>query len=137
MKKTQFKKIINNSVTSSIINQEVISNLLHTEIDHNEVSLVEVLSKEEQLKQLLLDESIDVHSILLSLNLIVENSSKILTQSKSSLSKILLDEVYNFSVLPRRKDIIQRLVDECGLTLAGAGTYLQLYKTKNGLVHKN
>ena len=137
MKKSKFNQIVAKSIDSSIINQEVISNMLHNEVVHNEISLVEVVSKEEQLKQLLLDESIDVQSILLSLNLIVETTTKVLTQSKSSLSKILLDEVYNLPVLPRRKDIIQRLVDECGLTLAGAGTYLQLYKTKNGLVHKN
>ena len=137
MKKTQFNQIVAKSIDSSVINQEVISDLLHTEIIHNEPQTITVLTKEEQLKSLLLDESIDVHSILLDLNLIVEKSNIVQTQSKSSLSKIILDEVYNLSVLPRRKDIIQRLVDECGLTLAGAGTYLQLYKTKNGLVHKN
>ena len=136
MKKSQFNQIVAKSIDSLVINQEVISDLFHNDIEVLEPQTIKVLTKEEQLKSLLQDESIDVHSILLSLNLIVE-TTKVLTQSKSSLSKILLDEVYNLPVLPRRKDIIQRLIDECGLTLAGAGTYLQLFKTKNGLVHKN
>ena len=134
MKKSQFKQIISKSIDSSIINHEVISNMLHS---NKIIEVQTLLSKEEQLKQILLDESIDVHSILLELHLIVEKSTKVLTQSKSSLSKILLDEVYNLPVLPRRKDIIQRLIDECGLTLAGAGTYLQLYKSKHNLVTKH
>ena len=91
-------------------------------------------NKTELLISLLQDESIDVHSILLDLNLIVEKSNIVQSQNKSSLSKIILDEEYSCPILKQRKDIITRLMNECQLTYSGASTYLQNYKKKNGHV---
>lgn len=42
----------------------------------------------------------------------------------------------NPASVPARKDIINRLMTECGLTQNGAATYLQNMKTKAGLVVK-
>lgn len=68
----------------------------------------------------------------------------ILTQkaeSKADKAKVVFMDCYkNYHLdqksVPARKDIINRLITECGLTQNGAATYLQNMKTKAGLVVK-
>jgi hypothetical protein len=56
--------------------------------------------------------------------------------TKADLARVILAESYGMAVVPARKEIIKRLVEEAKLTPAGAATYLQNYKTKNGLTQK-
>ena len=56
--------------------------------------------------------------------------------NKADKARAIFDECYKQSPVPQRKDIIARAVKEADLTPAGAATYLQNYKTKNGLVQK-
>lgn len=58
--------------------------------------------------------------------------------SKSEKAKVVFMDCYKNGVdkAPQRKDIIKRLMDECGLTQNGAATYLQNMKSKAGLVVK-
>jgi hypothetical protein len=60
---------------------------------------------------------------------------------KSDLARVVFLDCYkdyhiNPASVPARKDIIARLMKECGLTQNGAATYLQNMKTKAGLVVK-
>lgn len=62
-------------------------------------------------------------------------------ETKSSKALAVFNDCYkNYHVdpksVPARKDIINRLIAECGLTQNGAATYLQNMKTKAGLVVK-
>ena len=54
--------------------------------------------------------------------------------TKADKARTIFKEAYSMSPVPQRKDIINRMVVEAGLTKAGAATYLQNMKTKAGLV---
>lgn len=57
--------------------------------------------------------------------------------TKADLARAVFNDCYkDLNQVPQRKDIINRLVSECGLTVNGAATYLQNMKTKAGLVVK-
>lgn len=56
--------------------------------------------------------------------------------NKAAMARAIFKEVFAMSPVPARKDIIDRVIRETGLTPAGAATYLQKYKTDNGLVQK-
>lgn len=56
--------------------------------------------------------------------------------NKADKARAIFKEMFAQSPVPQRKDMIARAVNEAGLTQAGAATYLQNYKTKNGLVQK-
>ena len=57
--------------------------------------------------------------------------------SKADKARQIFNESYaNPAAIPQRKDIIARMVNEAGLTKAGAATYLQNFKSKAGLVQK-
>ena len=57
--------------------------------------------------------------------------------SKVSKAAALFAECYAMEKVPQRKDIIDRAVQEIGLTKQGAATYLHNYRNKNGMVkHK-
>ena len=53
--------------------------------------------------------------------------------SKAKIANGIFSEMFAMSPQPARKDMIQRAVKEAGLTESGAATYLQNYKSKNGL----
>lgn len=58
---------------------------------------------------------------------------------KTDLAREVFNDCYkNYHTdpksVPQRKDIINRLISECGLTQNGAATYLQNMKKKAGLV---
>ena len=58
-------------------------------------------------------------------------------ETKASKARAVFNDCYkDAAAVPQRKDIIARMVAECGLTKAGAATYLQNFKTKAGLVVK-
>ena len=65
-------------------------------------------------------------------NVTVTQSVTVLT--KADKARTIFKEAYSMSPVPQRKDIINRMVVEAGLTKAGAATYLQNMKTKAGLV---
>ena len=54
--------------------------------------------------------------------------------TKADKARAIFKECYAMPQVPQRKDIINRMVAEAGLTKAGAATYLQNMKTKAGLV---
>lgn len=55
--------------------------------------------------------------------------------AKADKARAIFNECYsNPAAIPQRKDIINRFVNEAGLTKAGAATYLQNFKKKAGLV---
>ena len=57
--------------------------------------------------------------------------------SKVSKAAVLFAECYAMETVPQRKDIIERAVQEIGLTKQGAATYLHNYRNANGMVkHK-
>lgn len=62
-------------------------------------------------------------------------------ENKADKAREIFNDCYkNYHVdpksVPARKDIINRMVTEAGLTQAGAATYLQNFKDKAGLVNK-
>jgi hypothetical protein len=77
---------------------------------------------------------------------VVETRQPIVILSQKAVTKadkareVFLDCYKDYHVnpasVPARKDIIARLMSECGLTQNGAATYLQNMKTKAGLVNK-
>lgn len=56
--------------------------------------------------------------------------------NKAEVARAIFKQMFAMSPVPARKDMIERAVKEAGLTPAGAATYLQKYKTDNGLVQK-
>lgn len=56
--------------------------------------------------------------------------------NKAAKARVIFGEMFAQNPRPARKDMIARAVSEAGLTPAGAATYLQTYKSKNGLVQK-
>ena len=58
----------------------------------------------------------------------------VVAATKADKARTIFKEAYSMSPVPQRKDIINRMVVEAGLTKAGAATYLQNMKTKAGLV---
>ena len=64
----------------------------------------------------------------------VTTTSTVVAATKADKARTIFKEAYSMSPVPQRKDIINRLVIEAGLTKAGAATYLQNMKTKAGLV---
>ena len=77
---------------------------------------------------------------------VVEVAQPIVILSAKSVTKadkareVFMDCYKNYHIdpksVPQRKDIINRLMSECGLTQNGAATYLQNMKSKAGLVVK-
>lgn len=55
--------------------------------------------------------------------------------SKADKARLVFNECYAMEVVPQRKDIINRFVQECGLTQNGAATYLQNFKKAAGIVN--
>lgn len=53
---------------------------------------------------------------------------------KADKAREIFAECYGMKEVPARKDIIARAVAEAGLTQKGAATYLQNYRTKQGMV---
>lgn len=53
--------------------------------------------------------------------------------TKADKARVIFAESYAQDTVPQRKDIIARVINEAGLTKAGASTYLQNYKSKQGL----
>jgi hypothetical protein len=53
--------------------------------------------------------------------------------NKAAKAREIFAECYAQSPVPQRKDILARAISEAGLTPAGAATYLQNYKRKEGL----
>lgn len=71
------------------------------------------------------------------------NAPTVVTTAKADNKADKAREIFNESYakfhidpksVPARKDIINRMVTEAGLTPAGAATYLQNFKKKAGLV---
>ena len=56
--------------------------------------------------------------------------------SKASKANAIFAEMFGREVRPARKDMITAVVQQAGLTPAGAATYLQNYKSKHGLVNR-
>ena len=56
--------------------------------------------------------------------------------SKAQKANGIFKEMFALPQVPARKDMIKRAMSEAGLTEKGAATYLQNYKSKNGLVKK-
>jgi hypothetical protein len=68
---------------------------------------------------------------------VVANSEVIKAPTKADKGREIMAECYaDMTKVPARKDIIGRLVAEAALTPAGAATYLQNFKSKNGLTQK-
>lgn len=71
-------------------------------------------------------------------NTTVDFSVLLATKKETKADKALIvfmDCYKDLKNVPQRKDIINRLVSECGLTVNGAATYLQNMKKKAGLVN--
>ena len=67
------------------------------------------------------------------------NSATITTvaaANKADKARAIFADAYAQTPVPQRKEIINRMVAEAGLTKAGAATYLQNFKAKAGLVVK-
>ena len=73
-----------------------------------------------------------VDNVVAQQNVTVTQTATVLT--KADKARTIFKEAYSMSPVPQRKDIINRMVVEAGLTKAGAATYLQNMKTKAGLV---
>ena len=56
--------------------------------------------------------------------------------SKASKANAIFASMFAMNPVPARKDMIARAISEAGCTDKGAATYLQNYKSKNGLVNK-
>jgi hypothetical protein len=65
---------------------------------------------------------------------VVTVTQTVAAATKADKARTIFKEAYGTSPVPQRKDIIHRMVNEAGLTKAGAATYLQNMKTKAGLV---
>lgn len=65
-----------------------------------------------------------------------ETITTVTGKSKSQMAQAIFRECYAQSPVPQRKDIIARAMAETGLTQAGAATYLQNFKSANGLTKK-
>ena len=58
-------------------------------------------------------------------------------ETKATKARAIFNDCYKDAAnVPQRKDIINRMIAEAGLTKAGAATYLQNFKSKAGLVAK-
>lgn len=123
---------------NSIVTGVVATGIVMSEFAHElaDKPFVEA-SKADQLRELLTNTDRDaVEAILTELGLITAVATKAVTVSKSSLADAILDEEYARDVLRQRKDILARLMSECDMGTAYAGTKLQAYKTKHGLVNQ-
>ena len=65
-----------------------------------------------------------------------ETITTVAGKSKSQMAQAIFRECYAQTPVPQRKDIIARAMAETGLTQAGAATYLQNFKSANGLTKK-
>ena len=52
--------------------------------------------------------------------------------TKADVARAIFNESYSMNPVPQRKDILNRFVEEAGLTKSGAATYLQNFKDKAG-----
>jgi hypothetical protein len=53
--------------------------------------------------------------------------------TKAEKARTIFKEMFEMNPVPARKDMISRAEKEAGLTKNGAATYLQNFKSKNGL----
>jgi hypothetical protein len=110
-----------------------------TPIEIVEVAPIEVVTVEvdkvAQLRALLTDETIDVTAVLTELGLVTTKSTKSKEASKQQLANALLEVEYAKPVVPQRKDLIALLMTNCNMGQAYAGTALQNFKEKRGLVN--
>jgi hypothetical protein len=65
-----------------------------------------------------------------------ETIAAVVPPTKADKARAIFAECYGMEKVPARGDMIKRAVAEAGLTAKGAATYLQNYKSKNGLVAK-
>jgi hypothetical protein len=126
------KKSFNKIVASTIITGVVCDQFIHDMLNAPVVAEVVTVDPIVQLRTLLTDESIDVNALLIELGFVAAKAEKAI--SKNALAVSIIKEEYAKPQVATRKDILARLMNECGMGEAYAGTALQNYRKSNGYV---